>query len=206
MGCRMRTGRPIIERTRALQPLPCLEPTRGQTQEPQECPQRHKHTGAIHCSQNSGFIASVGQAFVRQRESRASKQRDSQAKEGGELLHAPPELQDFLFELRCVPVRHVQADHDLLRRLQPPTGRRARDAEIRGDGHVPRALDEIPKAVVVPALMACRGRHKHDHRRFAYAAQVGEKVASRPPTLDAEVARTRLRRCRMSVDTAGYRA
>ena len=36
--------------------------------------------------------------------------------------------------------------------LEPPTGCRARDAEIRCDGHVPGALDEIAKPVVVALL------------------------------------------------------
>jgi hypothetical protein len=41
--------------------------------------------------------------------------------------------------------RHVQADHHLRCLAEPPTGRRARDPEIRGGGQVPGALDEIPK-------------------------------------------------------------
>jgi hypothetical protein len=39
--------------------------------------------------------------------------------------------------------------NDLRCRGEPPTRRRARDPEIRGDGHVPGTLDEIPKPVVV---------------------------------------------------------
>ena len=71
-------------------------------------------------------------------------------------------------------VRHVQAHHDLRCRAEPPTGRRARDPEIRGDGHVPGALDEIPKPVVVALLRAGRGRHGTDHRPFPHAAQLLE--------------------------------
>jgi hypothetical protein len=51
-----------------------MEATRGQLQEPQEWPQWHKVTGTIHGSQDSCFVASVGQTLVRQGESRASKQ------------------------------------------------------------------------------------------------------------------------------------
>ena len=40
------------------------------------------------------------------------------------------------------------------RTAQPPTRRRARDSEVRGDGHVPRALDALPKPVVVALLRA----------------------------------------------------
>src|SRR5467141_1919713 len=51
-----------------------------------------------------------------------------------------------------------------------PTGRRARDPEIRGDGHVPGAVDELPKPVVVALLRAPRGCHGDDHRPFAHEA------------------------------------
>ena len=71
-------------------------------------------------------------------------------------------------------VRHVQANDDRRCLPEPPTGRRARDPEIRGDGHVPSALDEMPKPVVVALLRASRGRHRDDHRPFAHAAQLLE--------------------------------
>jgi hypothetical protein len=71
---------------------------------------------------------------------------------------------DFLLEFRCLQVRHVQANHDLRCLAEPPTGRRARDPEIRADGHVPGALDEIAKPVVVALPRAARGRHRDDHR------------------------------------------
>src|SRR5262249_12371107 len=40
---------------------------------------------------------------------------------------------------------------------EPATGRRARNPDIRGDGHVPGAADEIPKPMVVALLRA----HRH---------------------------------------------
>ena len=80
MGRRVRTGRLIVKRTRVLQASPGMEPTRGQSQEPQERPQRNKGTGTIHGSQDPDFGASVGQTLVRQPESRASKQGDSEPK------------------------------------------------------------------------------------------------------------------------------
>ena len=64
---------------------------------------------------------------------------------------------------------------------EPPTGRRARDPESRGDGHVPGALDEIPKPVVVALLRAGRVRHGDDHRPFPHAAQLIENDWERPP-------------------------
>ncbi len=75
----------------------------------------------------------------------------------------------------------MQTNHDRGRRAKPPTRRRARDSEAGGDGHVLGALDEIPKPVIVP-LRAGRGRHGHDHRPFAHAAQLIEDIAGRPPT------------------------
>ena len=108
-------------------------------------------------------------------------------------------------EFRCLEVRHVQADHDLRCLAEPPTGRRARDPEIRGDGHVPGALDEIPKPVVVALLKAARGRHGDDHRPFAYAAQLLEDDWERPlMRRSATVTTTRARTCRMSVETARF--
>ena len=72
-------------------------------------------------------------------------------------------------KFRCSQVRHVQAHHDFRCLANPPTGRRARDPAIRRDGHVPGALDEIAKPVIVALLRAGRGRHVDDHRPFAHA-------------------------------------
>jgi hypothetical protein len=118
---------------------------------------------------------------VRQRESRGSKQGEGEPKECGELLHASSELQNFLLELHCLQIRDVEADHDRLSVGEPTAGGGARDPEIRGDGHVPGALDEILKPVIVAPLMASRARHADDHRPFAHAAQVLEDSAGRPP-------------------------
>ena len=57
---------------------------------------------------------------------------------------------------------------------KPPARRRARDSEVGGDGHVPGALDETPKPVIVALLRAGRGRHGHDHRPFPHGAQLLE--------------------------------
>jgi hypothetical protein len=103
--------------------------------------------------------------------------REGEPQEGRELLHAAPECHDFLLEFRCPQVRHVQAYHDLRGLTEPPTGGRARDAEIGGDGHVPGALDEIPKPVVVALLRA--HRHGDDHPPFGHAAQLLEDIAGR---------------------------
>ena len=100
------------------------------------------------------------------------RRRTRASRRGGELLYASPELQDFLVDGRRVQVRHIQAHHDLRCLAEPPTGRRARDSEAGGDGHVRGALDEIPKPVVVALLGVGRGRHGHDHRPFAHAAQL----------------------------------
>jgi len=113
MGRPVRTGRLIVKRTRVLKPSPCMEATRGQSQEPHECPQRHKLTRTIHGSQDPDFGASVGQTLVRQCESGASKQGEGEPKECRELPHASPERQDLLLEFGCRQVRHVQGDDDV---------------------------------------------------------------------------------------------
>ena len=181
MGRCVRTGRLIVKRTRVLQPSPCMEPTRRQSQKPQDRSQRHILAGTIHGAQDPDLGASVGQTLVGQLESRASKEDKGEPKECGELLHASPELQDFLVERQRPQVRHVQAHHDLRCLAEPPTGRRARDSETRGDGHVSGVLDKAPKAMVVAVLQAGRGRHGHDHRPFPHAAQLLEDVGERPP-------------------------
>ena len=66
MGRRARTGRLIVEGTRVLQASPGMESTRGQSQEPQDGPQRNKRTGTIHGSQDPDLGASVWQTLVRQ--------------------------------------------------------------------------------------------------------------------------------------------
>jgi hypothetical protein len=80
MGRRVRTGRLIVKRTRVLQASPGMESTRGQSQEPQDGPQRHKRTGTIHGSQDPDLGASGGQTLVRRRESRASQQGEGEPK------------------------------------------------------------------------------------------------------------------------------
>jgi hypothetical protein len=109
-----------------------------------------KLAGTIHRSQDPDLAASAGQ-IVRQRESRASQQGEHESKECRELL-------DASLKFRCSQVRHVQTNHDLRCLAKPPTGRRARDSEVHSDGHVPGALDESSKPVVVALLRAGRGR------------------------------------------------
>ena len=145
-------------------------------------PQRNTRTGTIHGSQDPHLGASVGQTLVRQHESRASQQGERESNECRELLHASAKLQNFLLEFRRSKVRDVQAHHDLRCLAEPPTGRRARDPEIRGDSDVPGALDEISKPVVVALLRACR--HGDDHPPFAYTAQLHDGVSGRTPTWD----------------------
>jgi hypothetical protein len=57
---------------------------------------------------------------------------------------------------------------------EPATGRRSRNPEVRGDGHLPRVVDEIPQPVVVALLRVPRSRHADDH----------PAVRSRRTTLD----------------------
>ena len=103
--------------------------------------------------------------------------RNSYASE--ETLAAVAPISSPLSELRLSEVRNIQTDHDRWRRAQPPTRRRTRDSDVRRHGHVPGALDEIPKPVVV-ALRAGRGRHGNDHRPFPHAAQLLADDGERP--------------------------
>src|SRR5262249_61118831 len=97
-----------------------------------------------------------------------------------------PEPQDFLVELRRVSVRPVRAYYRLRCVAEPPTGRRTRNAEIRGDGDIPRALHEIPKTVVVALLTASRGRHGMIIGRLSDAPQIVlENVHRSTPSDDA---------------------
>jgi len=59
-----------------------------------------------------------------------------------------------LLELQCLQIRDIETHHNRLSVAKPTTRRGARHAEIRGDGHVPGALDEIPKPVIVARLTA----------------------------------------------------
>jgi hypothetical protein len=94
-----------------------------------------------------------------------------------------------------------RGSHNLRCLLEPPTARRARDSDIRGDTHVSRALDEIPKPVVVALLRAGLSRHADDHQPFGDAAQLFEDIASvRPRETVRAVTTTRAGRCRMSVE------
>ena len=72
-------------------------------------------------------------------------------------------------------------DHDLRRRTEPPAGGRARDAQIRRDGHVAGAVDELPQPMVIALLRTGRGHHPDDHRPFAHAAQLLADDAGPPP-------------------------
>jgi len=88
-----------------------------------------------------------------------AKEGESEPKQCPELFHASLELQDFLLEFRCAQVQHVHAHDDLGCLATPATSRRARDSEIRGDGHVPAASDEISKPMVVTLLRPPSGHH-----------------------------------------------
>src|SRR5262245_27040534 len=160
-----------------------MEATRRQSQEPEDRRQRHKRARTIDGLQDPEFGASIGQTLVRQRESGGAKEGEGEPKQCGQLLHASAELQDFLLELQCLQIRDIETHHDRLSVAKPTTRRGARHAEIRGDGHVPGALDEIPKPVIVAPLTAARACHGDDHRPFAQAAQVLD-TAGRPTASD----------------------
>jgi hypothetical protein len=147
MGRRARTGGLIIKRAGGLPPSPRMEPTRRHTQELKERPQRDPRARPFHGSQDPQLGASIGQPLARQCEPRRLQQGQHEPEQRRELLDASPEHQDPLWEFRLREVGHVQTDYDRRRGAKPPTSRRARDAEIRGDGHVAGASDEVSQPV-----------------------------------------------------------
>ena len=64
MGGRVRTGRPIIERTRGLPSAPRLKPTRRHTQEPEDRSQRDTRVCPVHGAQDSQRGVSVRQTLT----------------------------------------------------------------------------------------------------------------------------------------------
>jgi hypothetical protein len=109
-------------------------------------------------------------------------------------LDASPQLEDLVSEFRLREVRHIQTHHDRRRHAEPPTCRRARDAEVRGDGHVAGAVDEMSKPVVVALLRASRGR--------IIGGFLTPLNSSRTDVKSADVTTTRAGKCRMSMGTA----
>jgi hypothetical protein len=154
----------VVERTRALPPAPGMEPTRQHAQEPQDRSQREELAGPIHGAQDPHLGASVRQALFCEAKPGGSEQGQHEPEQRRELLDASPQLEDLLLEFRFREIRHIQTAHDRWRRAEPATRRRARDAEVRGDGHVPGAVDQMPKPVVVALLRAIVTRTREEAR------------------------------------------
>ena len=115
-------------------------------------PATEQTLGTIHGAQNPSLGASVGQTLVRHvNPELRSRARASRSRAVSFFTRRRSSRTSWWSSdaLRSV---NVQAHHDLRDPGEPPTGCRARDSEIRGDGHVLGALDEIPKPVVVPLL------------------------------------------------------
>jgi hypothetical protein len=175
-----------------------VEPTRRHTEEPQDRWQWKILAGPIHGAQDPRLGASVRETLPRETKPGGAEQGQREPEERRELPDASPQFQDFLAELRFSEVHNIETDHDRRCSAQPATRRRARDSEVRGDGHVAGALDEISKAVVIALLRARRSRHADDHRPFPHAAQLLEDDTS----VRADVTTTRAAKRRMSMGTA----
>ena len=202
MGRRVRTGRLIVEGTRVLEASPGLD----------RLGDNRRNRRSLHNGTNSRARSTARRVLILapplgrrscvnvnpELRSRASASRSSALS-----FFASPEPQDFLLEFRRSQIRHAEAHHAPRCLREPSTGRRAKDAEIRGDTQVARALDETPKPVVVALLRAGRSRHADDHLRFAAAAQLLEDMRGvRRREIVALVTTTRPRKSRMSVETA----
>lgn len=126
----------------------------------------------VHGAQESQLGVSVRQTLTGERESGGVSQGERQPEPCRELLDASPQRPTLLPAFLLREVRQLQSDHDRRRRAEPPSRRRARATEIRGDGQVPGAWDKIPEPRVIAWLRAGGGRHADDHRPFAEAAQL----------------------------------
>lgn len=127
--------------------LPGMKPTRGQSQEPEEHLQRRNARARSTARKILILARPSGRRPCVKVNPEVRSRGEGEPKECPEL-HASPERENFSLEFRCVQIRYVQADHDLRCVANPPTRRRARDAKIRCDRRVPRALDEISKPVI----------------------------------------------------------
>src|SRR5262245_52958741 len=116
------------------------------------------------------------------------------------LLEA--ERHDLLLEFGCLQFRHVQADNDRRCLAEPATGRRTRNPEIRGDGHVPGVADELSKPVVVALLPAPRSRHEDESSTVRSRRSTSRRHCEPRRETAAAVTTTRAGRCRMSVRIA----
>jgi hypothetical protein len=177
-----------------------MEPTGRHAEKPQDVSQREIRARPIHGAQDPPLGAPVRQTRSCEAELGGSEQGEGEPEQRRTLVDASPQLQDLRSELRLREVRNIRADHDLGRRAQPATRRRARHSEVRGDRHVPGALDKIPKPVVVALLQAGRRRHGNDDRLFPGGTQLLKHDGSER----AEVTTTRTAKCRMSVRTARF--
>ena len=120
MRRRARTGRLIVECTDSVPPLPRVESTRRQPEEPQECPQRNARAGLSDGMQNPPLVGTIGQSLARQREARDAQQDQSESEQRREFLHASSEFEDFVSEFQLGQVRHVQTDRHGQRGAEPP--------------------------------------------------------------------------------------
>ena len=126
-----------------------MEPTRRHSQEPQDRSQWEELAGPIHGAQDPPLGASVRQALSCEAEPGGAEQDQREPEQRRELPDSSPQFQDLLSKLRLCEIGTIQTDDGRRRRAQPPTRRRARDAEVRGEGHVAGAADEIAKPMVI---------------------------------------------------------
>ena len=137
-----RTGRLVVEGTRVL-PLPSMEPARRQPKDPQERPEWNARAGLIDGAQDLPLGAAVWQPLPRQGESGGSVDGEHEPKQRRELLDASPEHKDLMPEFHVRAGGHVKTDDDRGRPAEPSACRRTGDTEIRRQGHISGAVDEI---------------------------------------------------------------
>ena len=164
---------PVVKCTRELPPSLGMEPTRRQPSN-----RRSARNGTHSRARSTArrlliFGASVGQTRASTRIP-SLQQGERESKECSELLTRRRSSRTSCWSpgaFRCV----TSGSPRLWVPSRSTHGRRARDPEIRCDGHVPGALDEISKPVVVTLLRAGRDRHADDHRPSLTPAQLLRK-------------------------------
>ena len=152
----VRTRRLIVEGTRGLP----SEPTRRQTQPPENRAQRDTPTRTIHGAQDPPLGRSLAQTLAGEPEpetsSRASANRSRAASFSTRRW-------SFTLSRRSsgsARVRLMSRDHGPRRRAKPSMRHRARDSEIGRDRQVAGASNEVSEPTVIALLRARRGRHR----------------------------------------------
>ena len=111
MRRRARTGGLVVECTERVPPLPRVEPTRRQPEEPREGPQRDACAGLIDGTQDPPLVGTIGESLACQRKAGDAQQDQRKPQQRREFLDGLLEFEDLVSEIQLGRVRDVQTDH-----------------------------------------------------------------------------------------------